>query len=146
MKAVHHILLSRTETKGAFKIGFDRVNLHRPTEGEVGGGGEGFGGGGAGGNSITTASSAVATAAVNTVVSDITASVDKPVLLVLVLSVSLVLFVMLTGLEAALMASRQGLTLVHCSAQRKHFWGEELLSFSVSVTKTAQVEQKSGRV
>jgi len=111
LKAVNEILLSSAETIGAFNTGFDTVNMHRPTEGEVGGGGEGFGGGGAGGNSITTASSAVATAAVNTVVSDMSASVDKPVLPLL--SVSLVLFVMLTGgFEAALIASRQGLTLV----------------------------------
>jgi hypothetical protein len=31
LKAVHHILVSSAETKGAFHTGFDTVNLHRPT-------------------------------------------------------------------------------------------------------------------
>ena len=74
---------------------------------------------------MTTASSAVANTAVILVVFDRSVSVDKPVLLLLaVLSVPLVLlvlFVMLTGLEAALMASRQGPTLVHYSAQHEPF-------------------------
>jgi len=30
LKAVHHILASSAETKGAFTVDFDNVNLHRP--------------------------------------------------------------------------------------------------------------------
>jgi hypothetical protein len=94
-------------------------------KGDCGGGGEGFGGGGAGGNSITTASSAVFNTAVNLVVSEKSASVDKPPLLVL--SVLLVLFVMFTGL--------QGLTLVTYSAQREHLLGDMLGCCSQSLIK-----------
>ena len=40
----------------------------------------------------------------------------------------------------------QGLALVHFSYQRKHFLRDTFGGFSVSVTKTAQVELRSGRV
>jgi hypothetical protein len=31
LKALHHIVASSAETTGAFNLGFDILNLHRPT-------------------------------------------------------------------------------------------------------------------
>jgi len=50
---------------------------------------------------------------------------------------------MIPGLTGAPRACGQGLTLVHFSAQRKHFLWDTRVAFS---DKTAQVEPKSGRV
>ena len=46
----------------------------------------------------------------------------------------------------SLAAAEQGLTLIHCSAQRKHFLWDTLAVRGASVTNTVQIEMLSGGV
>jgi len=50
-----------------------------------------------------------------------------------------------SALAAAASPSCQGLTLIHISAQRKHFLWDKLGDFNLLESKTAQDELRSGR-
>ena len=51
-----------------------------------------------------------------------------------------------SSISCCIAAQRQGFTLIHLFAQRKHFLWDTLVGFWLSMTKTAQVQPKSGRM